>query len=464
MKLLVVNGSPKGDYSITLQTLNYLEILHPEHEFARLNAGAKIRSIEKDFSESKKLLEEADLIVFAYPVYTFITPSQLHRFIELMKENSVDIRDKFVTQLSTSKHFYDVTAHKFIEENMYDMGAKYIKGLSADMDDLTKDQGQKDAEDFFDYVIWCMEHNIYEALPEREPDYVPVKLDEALTGPDMDEACFELDSAGNEKSGDVVIVADLRDDDVQLKSMINCFRKECGLKTRLVNLREFPFKGGCISCFNCAADGQCIYTDGFDSFLRGKIQTAQAIVLAFSIKDHSMGSLFKTYDDRQFCNGHRTVTMGMPFAYIISGRYSAENNLQTIIEGRAEVGHNFLAGIATDEKDPAAEIKKTAEKLEYAATHHYVQPQNFLGVGGMKIFRDLIWQMQGLMKADHKFYKTHGQYDFPQKHRGRMIAMYGVGMLMGNKKLMAKAGNNVKEGMIAPYKKVLEQTKALKDK
>ena len=77
----------------------------------------------------------------------------------------------------------------------------------------------------------------------------------------------------------------------------------------------------------------------------------------------------------------------------------------------------------------------------------------------MKIFRDLIWQMQGLMRADHKFYKAHGQYDFPQKHRGRMIAMYLVGSLMSNKKLMAKAGNMMNEGMLMPYNKVLEKTK-----
>ena len=33
MKVLVLNGSPKGNYSVTLQTVNYLEILYPEHDF-----------------------------------------------------------------------------------------------------------------------------------------------------------------------------------------------------------------------------------------------------------------------------------------------------------------------------------------------------------------------------------------------------------------------------------------------
>ena len=94
-----------------------------------------------------------------------------------------------------------------------------------------------------------------------------------------------------------------------------------------------------------------IYTDSFDDFLRKDIQTADAMVYAFSIKDHSMGAVFKLYDDRQFCNGHRSVTMGSPVGYLVSGNLSRENNLRMILEGRSEVGGNFLAGIACDERD-----------------------------------------------------------------------------------------------------------------
>ena len=66
------------------------------------------------------------------------------------------------------------------------------------------------------------------------------------------------------------------------------------------------------------------------------------------------------------------------------------------------------------------------------------------------------------MKADHKFYKAHGQYDFPQKKMGTMLKMYLVGALISNPKIKAKMGNAMNEGMIAPYKKILE--KASKDK
>ena len=130
--------------------------------------------------------------------------------------------------------------------------------------------------------------------------------------------------------------------------------------------------------------------------------------------------------------------------------------LQTILEARAQVGSNFLAGIATDEQDPNIAIDQLCAKLTYALEHRYLPPQNFYGIGGMKVFRDLIWLMQGMMKADHKFYKAHGQYDFPQKQWPRMLAMYGVGFLLSSKKLKSKMGSAMTDGMLMPYKKVLD--------
>ena len=169
-----------------------------------------------------------------------------------------------------------------------------------------------------------------------------------------------------------------------------------------------------------------------------------------------MGALFKMYDDRQFCNGHRTVTIGMSIGYLISGDLSRETNLQTVLEARAQVGTNNLAGIATDTQDPDSAIDQLSSKLVYALENKYVPPQNFYGIGGMKVFRDLIWLMQGMMRADHKFYKAHGQYDFPQKQRGKMLAMYLVGAMLANPKLKAKAGSAMTDGMLMPYNKILE--------
>ena len=443
MNILVLNGSPKGEYSITLQTVRYLQKKYPRHDFEVLHVGQKIKRLEKDMTLALDLLRRADLLMFAYPVYTFIAPSQLHRFIELMKASGVDFSGKMATQITTSKHFYDVTAHRYIQDNCQDMGMKFIRGLSADMDDLLSQKGQEEACAFFEYVCFCAQNGVFEPAPAPlpAPAHRPVM---PLAG-------------GENKPGDVVIVADVREGDAQLEAMIARFQAALPLKTRVINIREFPFIGGCLGCFNCAITGKCVYKDGFDAFLREEIQSAQAIVFAFSISDHSMGARFKMYNDREFCNGHRTVTMGMPFGYLVSGDYSREMNLQTILEARAQVGGNFLAGVATDERDPDGEIDALAKTLSYALEHKYDPPKNFFGVGGMKVFRDLIWIMQGMMRADHKFYKKHGQYDFPQKQWPTMLKMYLVGALLASPKIKAKMGNAMNEGMIAPYKKVLEK-------
>ncbi|MBR5547880.1 MAG: NAD(P)H-dependent oxidoreductase [Clostridia bacterium] len=443
MNILVLNGSPKGEYSITLQTVRYLEKRHPEITFTVLHVGQRIRSFEKDFSPAMEAVQAADALLFSYPVYTFIAPYQLHRFIELMKEHKAPVAGKYATQLSTSKHFYDVTAHRYIQDNAQEMGMKYVRGLSADMDDLLTERGQQEAEAFLARFLWNVEKGYCEPclLSSANPRHLPVTV--PMT-------------ADKNKPGDVVIIADVRKGDMQLQSMIDRFRAVLPLKTRVVNLQDFPFKGGCLGCFNCATDGKCIYKDGFDTFLRENIQTAQAMIYAFTIRDHSPGSRFKLFNDRQFCNGHRTVTMGMPVGYLISGDYGVETNLQMIVEGRAQVGSNILAGVATDQENPDHAIDELAASLVYALENQPAQPQNFYGIGGMKIFRDLIYKMRGMMKADHRFYKAHGQYDFPQKDKGTILKMYLVGALLSSPKIRSKMGNQMNEGMIGPYRKVVE--------
>lgn len=426
MHTLVINGSPSGDDSITLYTMLYIEKHFPENEYEILKPGRQIRKMEKDFSECKEALERADLIIFCYPVYTFLVPSQLHRFIELMKENNVNVTGKYATQISTSLHFYDITAHRFIEDNCKDLGMKYIRGLSADMEDLLSKKGQKEALDYFRFVLWNMENE----TPAPETD---------------------------KKNKRIALVADLSaDKEGTLKSMMDRFIRIWPGEVNVTDISQFEFAGGCLGCFKCASDGKCVYRDGFDRLLREEIQTADATVYAFAIKDHSMGYRFKMFDDRQFCNGHRTVTMGKPVAYLVSGDLEREENLKVLIESRAQVGGNFLAGVAVSGENADEETARLAGVLEYAIENDYQPPANFYGVGGMKIFRDLIYQMRGMMKADHKFYKQHGFYDFPQKRRGRILGMYAVGALMRSKKLQKKMAGKMTEGMIMPYKKILK--------
>ena len=65
MNILIINGSPKGEYSTTLHTCLYLQKRFEAHSFDVLDAGKKIKSLQKDFSPAieafKKRLNDSGI-------------------------------------------------------------------------------------------------------------------------------------------------------------------------------------------------------------------------------------------------------------------------------------------------------------------------------------------------------------------------------------------------------------------
>ena len=447
MNILIINGSPKGKNSITLQTALYLEKSYPNHKYEVINVGQLIKKYEKDFSSQINALNKADMIIFAYPVYTFIAPYQLHRYIELLKDCDIDLSNKYVSQITTSKHFYDMTAHTYIKENCLDLNMLYLPGLSADMEDLLSEKGRLQADNYFKNLFYCIDNNII------EPKITTPKISKLKDIYQTKTTKKIKDSKVN-----VVIVTNYAKSDLNLINMIEDFSNKLKYQIKIVNVRDFKFSGGCLGCFGCTINGKCIYKDGFDDFLRNEIQSSDAIVYAFSIENHYTHSSFKCYDDRQFCNGHRAVTAGMPVGYLISGDYQNEPNLQTIVSARCEVGGNYLSYIATDEYDTENEITKLAKSLEFAFENKLTRPANFYGVGGNKIFRDLIYLSKGLMQADHKFYKQHNLYDYPHKEKAGILKMWLVGTLLKIPSAQKKMKGKMSEYIVMPYQKIIENT------
>ncbi|OOB79359.1 MAG: iron-sulfur protein [Epulopiscium sp. Nuni2H_MBin003] len=440
LNILIINGSPKGKNSITLQTTLYLQKRFPQYNFNILNVTRFLND------SSKEAMLEADLIIFSYPVYTCLVPYQLHRYIELIKESKITLTNKFATQITTSKHFYDVTAHKFIEQNCYDLGLKYIKGLSADMEDLQKPHGRSAADDFFEKVIFNISHEIYsrQNILYTSINKVPYKS--------------TLPNRPKKTDKDIVLITNVKEDDTNLKNMIRDFKNGSLYDVREINIRNFPFQGGCIGCFKCTIDGTCIYKDNFSDLLSKQIHNADAIFYAFTIEDHYTHSSFKCFEDRQFANGHRVLTKGKITGYIISGDYQNETNIQTIVQARSDIAKMYLAGVATDEGNTKKDIINLINSTTYALKHNLNSSKSFYSVGGSKIFRDLVFQTQGFMQADHKFYKQTGEYDFPHKNISVILGMKVLGMLISSEQAKKYMPAPLSEYMLMPYKKVIDKT------
>ena len=61
MKICILNGSPRGKYSTTLQTSLYLQKRYPQHRFDFVEVGARIGALEKDLSGAVAAMQAAEI-------------------------------------------------------------------------------------------------------------------------------------------------------------------------------------------------------------------------------------------------------------------------------------------------------------------------------------------------------------------------------------------------------------------
>ena len=161
MKIIVLNGSPKGKESITLHYAKIIQKKFPDHEYEIENISLQIKRIEKDekvFNGIIEKIKQADTVLWVFPLYVYLVPSQYKRFIELIFERKVEdaFRDKFTAVITTSIHFYDHTAHNYMRAICEDLNMKYVDFISAGMSSLPKKEGQQElmrfAENFFNAI------------------------------------------------------------------------------------------------------------------------------------------------------------------------------------------------------------------------------------------------------------------------------------------------------------------------
>jgi hypothetical protein len=149
--------------------------------------------------------------------------------------------------------------------------------------------------------------------------------------------------------------------------------------------------------------------------------------------------------------------------FFVSGPLSQIPNLRQILEAYTELQQANLVNIVTDECGDSgaldALIQGLAARLVWSASKGYMKPPTFLEVGGRKLFRDEIWSnLRFPFQADHKYYKEHGFYDFPQKnYRARMMSR----MLMLLTKIPAMRKEiyqkRMKEEMIKSLQKAVKE-------
>lgn len=440
-----------------MQYVHFIQKKFPQHELKILNISQRVKAIEKDEKVFRQIIDEvrsSDGVLWAFPLYYLLVHSNYKRFIELIWENKVDntFKNKYTAALSTSIHFFDHTAHNYINAICDDLNMKYIGSFSADMEDLLKEKERERLILFAGHFFESIENNVptsknFRPVTNSQFNYIPGEMKKKI-------------DIGNIR---ILILTDSEDKQTNLGRMIQRFSQSFTTDVEVINLNNIDIKGGCLGCIKCGYDNNCSYDDGYKEFFNTKVKAADVIVVAGTIKDRYLSSRWKMFFDRSFFNTHIPTMIGKQVGFIISGPLGQIPNLRQVMEGYFDVQHGSIVDFITDEGGDSAGIDELLHSLAgrlVQFTHEgYLKPITFLGVGGMKIFRDDIYgRLRFPFRADHKFYHEHGLYDFPQKDYKRRIINSMMLLLTKipsiRKKIYTK---QIKTEMIKPFQKILEE-------
>ncbi|HEX7416277.1 MAG TPA: NAD(P)H-dependent oxidoreductase, partial [Smithellaceae bacterium] len=192
MKIAVLNGSPKGQISVTMQYVHFLQQKFPETEFKIFDIALKINKLEKDNKAFQEIIAEisaADAVLWAFPLYFLLVCSQYKRFIELIferKETSA-FRGKHAAILTTSINFFDHTAHNYVNAICDDLQMNFVGSYSAEMNDLLKSQERQRLRTFGELFIKAIKEGApsirnHKPLITREYVYEPAQPAPVETG------------------------------------------------------------------------------------------------------------------------------------------------------------------------------------------------------------------------------------------------------------------------------------------
>ncbi len=453
MKIIVLNGSPKGDLSVTMQYVHLLAGYFPQHTFDIIHVAQHLPKIEREEALHGEIIERiraADGVLWAFPLYYMLVHGNYKRFIELIWERGVQdaFAGKYTASLSTSIHFYDHTAHNYVQAVCDDLDMRYVGAFSAEMQDMLDARGRDQLRVFARTFISAIENKAptlktYAPLTGSTIDYTP----DAPRPP--------IDAHGKK----IVLLTDAEPHQTNLLRMIDRFAASLAQEIETINLRDLEIKGGCLGCLRCGYDNRCVYQgrDDYIDFFNTRLKTAEVIVFAGAIRDRYLSAMWKTFFDRSFFNTHTPSLRGKQFGLIISGPLSQIPNLRQVLRAWIEIQQSNLAGIVTDESGHTDDlIHALAANLIHYAGLGYVQPHTFLGLGGRKIFRDDIWgRLRIVFYADHRAYKRLGIYDFPQRDWRTRIMNALIPPLLKIPRFRQEFTRRIKRGMIQPYQKIL---------
>jgi multimeric flavodoxin WrbA len=465
----IANGSPRSDTSLTLRFVRLMADSRawPRAEFACGRDGDK--AIAESVEAFLARVAEGAMPVWSYPVYCSGVPSQFMAFLDALAAHprASILAGKPFAQVLSSKRFFDVTAMEYVRAVSADLGMIDYGALSTDPAEFMEQRCRDDAVRFAERLEWAVGAGVRACAGALAP-YPPAGSGTpraSAGGLSVDDA-FERVSSRFSGTGPSVLV--LCDDRRCADSVgTACFEFLSSLgdarpdaRVELLSLSESSIRVGCAGCLSCVIGGECPINDGYAG-VAAKCLDADAIVYAGRVRGRWFDRAWKRYDDRGFRFGHRASMRGKPVAWLVGGPFRASAYLPLVIESRAYLGGTPLAALLETDYLDAAELARRAKEGAASLARHLAYPtgqgEAFWSVGGMRIFRDLVYEMRGFMREDHRFYKRHGLYDFPQARRGSIVRGYIAGAAMSLSAVRKRILPRLARDLADSYDRIIER-------
>lgn len=390
MKIKVICGSPNSHKSITYHHILFLEKNFTNHSFEFLFINDKGQIPDQDnIFESLAL---ADFIIFTYPVHTMLVP---YRMMLFMKSLLDDPRSKLLIgkgacQFSTSNHYFDMTASKYMKACFETLKFNTLPGYMAQSEDLLDKGARQNIIAYFQQILYRLENKNYETKVYSDDNIslYPFVYEPQLT--DHKEKSFVTvvyngESYSENLKNMILAFDNLMPNQIQLIDLSNIRLQRNTMKARLRNIAFLKEED---------KDSLLAYEE--------KLNHSKVIIYASDIEDHWLNEKFKLFEDRIFSKEDNSESSEQALAFIFTGSLKNERALQEYIEIKSQTCFDaYLGYINNENPNILLEIESLIQRICNYINKPYKSSKNFFYFSSSKLFNNRnkdIWMKHMLIK------------------------------------------------------------------
>lgn len=415
MKITVFNSSPKGNTSITLQVIKYLEKVYKQDNFQIYNVGNGIVT-----EELEKAIQDCDLIIEASSIFHFSVHAQMMGFFEQLKNKGL-LQNKKVTYILTSMKLGDEIAIGYVEQVVKSSGGSMLLPISLLDEDILNTVGQATVCHWYNYIRDCVENSI-------------IKITSDVT----------------------VSIVDVGEYDTSIVRIIQQLEKQYthyGVKVKKIDLRDYVIKP-CTACYFCYSGRNCCIQDAHKTSCEDIYTNSNLILFVGKIKYGMYSQIYKTWLDRHVQWGRTPLDAGYFVGNIVEtsnivdyndiAYFKEHSKMYTQFSGDCELGVLELNVKETDESIVNKEVGKYVENSLRMFINDMYPLKTGIGTRVYKSFNDLVYYLQKLAPYDYEYFKAHGGYA-PLKVNIHLSEIENV-----------EQAKTTKENRLIPYNMMLE--------